>query len=305
MTFPQLTPARRLALLEPPTGRVRLVLDTDTDNEIDDQFALVYALLSPERLEVEAVYAAPYHNGRSDSPADGMRKSYDEIRRVLDRLGRDGEGFAFPGSTAWLSSPNHPVPSAAADDLVRRARAERETPLYVVAIGAITNVASAILTAPDIMENIVVVWLGGNPVFWPQATEFNAVQDMIASRLIFDSGVPLVHVPCMTVTEQLRLSRPEVDRFVRGRGAVGDYLARIFAEATGDDPMRTRSIWDLGPLVWLAHPEWASSALVHSPILTSERTWSHSPRRHFIREVYSIARDATFADFFQKLGRLS
>ena len=40
-----------------PNEKVRMVLDTDTYNEIDDQFALVYALLCPEKLNVEAVYA--------------------------------------------------------------------------------------------------------------------------------------------------------------------------------------------------------------------------------------------------------
>ncbi|MBE0698068.1 MAG: nucleoside hydrolase, partial [Anaerolineaceae bacterium] len=39
-----------------------MVLDTDTYNEIDDQFAVVYALLSPEQLQVEALYAAPFTN---------------------------------------------------------------------------------------------------------------------------------------------------------------------------------------------------------------------------------------------------
>src|ERR687893_736331 len=96
--FPVLDEARRLALLQPPAGRVRMVLDTDTYNEIDDQFALVYALLSPERLEVEAIYAAPFHNSRSSGPEDGMLKSYDEILRVLARLGREHDGFVFHGS---------------------------------------------------------------------------------------------------------------------------------------------------------------------------------------------------------------
>lgn len=83
---PQLSEAHRLARLAPPTGKVRMVLDTDTYNEIDDQFALVYALLSPERVQCEAVYAAPFHNDRSSGPADGMEKSYAEICRVLERL---------------------------------------------------------------------------------------------------------------------------------------------------------------------------------------------------------------------------
>lgn len=46
--------ADRLRLLTPPTGKVRAVLDTDTFNEIDDQFAVVQMLLSPERIDLEA-----------------------------------------------------------------------------------------------------------------------------------------------------------------------------------------------------------------------------------------------------------
>ncbi len=90
-----------------------MVLDTDTYNEIDDQFALVYALLST-KLVVEAVYAAPFLNERASSPADGMEKSYDEILRVLTRLGHRSEGFAFRGSAGYLPSVAKPVHSPAA-----------------------------------------------------------------------------------------------------------------------------------------------------------------------------------------------
>ena len=161
-----LTAARRLELLEPPAGHVRMVLDTDTYNEIDDQFALVYALLSPERMTCEAIYAAPFHNQRSSGPEDGMLRSYAEIGRVLERLGRVPDGLVHPGTKAWLPALDQPVRSAATDDLIARARAGGAGPLYVVAIGAITNIASALLAAPDIAERIVVVWLGGQPIGW-------------------------------------------------------------------------------------------------------------------------------------------
>ncbi len=42
----------------------RMVLDTDAYNEIDDQFALAHILLSPDRVQLEAIYAAPFHNSR-------------------------------------------------------------------------------------------------------------------------------------------------------------------------------------------------------------------------------------------------
>ena len=59
-SFPQLSQAQLVERLTPPEGIARVLIDTDTANEIDDQYALAWALLSPERLVVEAVTAEPY-----------------------------------------------------------------------------------------------------------------------------------------------------------------------------------------------------------------------------------------------------
>jgi inosine-uridine nucleoside N-ribohydrolase len=280
-----------------------MVLDTDTYNEIDDQFALVYALLSPERMTCEAIYAAPFANSRAPSPEDGMLKSYDEILRVLDRLGRPHAGFVFRGATTWLSSVDHPVSSAAVDDLINRAKADPDHPLYVVALGAITNIASALLAAPELSQQIIVVWLGGNPSYWDRATEFNVSQDMLAARLVFDSGVPLVHVPCINVTEHLRTTEAELERFVKGRGRIGDYLFDSYSAYYDQHFARSKELWDLGPIAWLVNPEWVDTVLIPSPMLTMDHTWSHDPHRHLIREARSVHRDAIFGDLFQKLER--
>jgi len=55
-----------------PDRPVSLVIDTDTFNEVDDQFALASALRPPEAMQVEAIHAAPFHNNRSTGPAEGM-----------------------------------------------------------------------------------------------------------------------------------------------------------------------------------------------------------------------------------------
>ena len=221
MTFPKIAEATRLQRLRPPAGRVRMVLDTDTYNETDDQFAVVHALLSPERLAVEAIYAAPFHNERCDGPGHGMELSYREILRLLERLGRSPDGFAFRGATDYLGAGGAARDSAAVRDLVARGRAApADDPLYVVAIGAITNVAAALLLEPALVEKIVVVWLGGHALHWPDTREFNLRQDLAASRTVLDCGVPLVLVPCMGVTSHLLTSVPEIERHVApARGA--------------------------------------------------------------------------------------
>jgi len=289
---------QRLAL---PVGPVNMVLDTDTYNEIDDQFALVYALLSPN-LTVEAIYAAPFFNERSSGPGDGMIKSYEEILRLLERLGRPHQGFAFKGSDRYLGDYDHPVKSEAVEDLIARARRPRSSSLYVVAIGAITNIASAILLAPDIMEKIVVVWLGGNPVEWPTASEFNLKQDVPASQLMFDCGVPLVHVPCKNVAEHMRTTLPEMERYVKGRGPIGDYLFEIYEQHFADHFARSKVLWDVTTIAFLNNPAWTPSEIRPAPILNTDLTWSAPPPgRHVHRVGTDVKLDPIFADFFRKL----
>ena len=286
------------------TAARRAVLDTDTFNEIDDQFAVVHALLAPSQIRLEALYAAPFHNELSTGPADGMRKSYDELRRLLDRLPADTP--VFEGSTAWLPGPDTPVPSPAATDLIARAAtASKDDPLYVLTIGAPTNVASAVLTEPSIADRIVIVWLGGNPSGWPDALEFNAEQDLHATHVLLDGPAPLVHIPCRNVAEHLRTTRTEIEAYVRSAGPIGAYLADIYAGHVPDSPGRSKVIWDLAVVAWLIEPSWVPTAVVHSPLLTPAGTWSHDPRRHLIREAYAVDRDAIFADLFTRLAAAS
>ncbi|GAB3400518.1 nucleoside hydrolase [Flindersiella endophytica] len=303
--FSALSDAERVRRLEEPqlaAGQVDMVLDTDTYNEIDDQFALAYALLSPERIRLEAVYAAPFANPLLSGPAEGMRLSYEEILRVLERVGRTHEGFVFEGSSSWLPGHATAVDSPAADDLITRAAArDGERPLYVVAIGAPTNVSSALLKAPEIAEKIVVVWLGGNPSYWHPGAEYNVYQDMRASRVLLDCGVPLVHVPCVNVTEKLKTTLPEIDRHVRPYGTLGAYLAEIYEAHSDDHFGRSKEIWDVGAIAWLVNPDWAPSVLVPSPVLNDNHAWSHDPSRHLVREIRDLDRDAIFRDLFRKL----
>ena len=306
LQFPAVSDNQRIEMLKHPDNRpVRMVFDTDTYNEIDDQFALVYALISPE-LDVKAVYAAPFKNNRSNGPKEGMEKSYEEILRILGKLGRSSKGFAFRGSTSYLTDLKNPERSPAAMDLIERAKkSSPEDPLYVAAVGAITNVSNAILIDPTIIQNIVVVWLGGNGHNWPHQREFNFRQDLNASRIIFDSGVPFVQLPCTPVVTHFTTTVPEMERYVGGKGEIGDYLLKIFKEYRKDHFGWSKVLWDMTAIAWVINDKWLPSDLVHSPIVTDNYTFSVDRSRHLIRSVNFIHRDPIFRDFFTKLDKRS
>ena len=216
----------------------------------------------------------------------------------------------FAGSERYLQDARQPVRSAAAEHLVELAlRTPPDTPLYVLALGCVTNIASALLLAPEIAERIVVVWTSGYPSAVGLVNEsFNMEQDMVASRHLMDCGVPLVYLPGFHVGAQLRLSLAEMERYVRGRGAIGDYLHGLFTDnplwtILQVDRMQPYSwvIWDVICVAWLLQPQWVASTLVRTPLLTDDRRWQPGPGRHLMREAYAVDRDAIFNDFFGKL----
>ena len=302
----RLSASERTTLLEPPDGDVEIVLDTDTYNEIDDQFALVYALLS-DSIDVQAVYAAPFDNERSSDPADGMEKSYDEIIRLLDLLEDPAShDIAYRGATEFMDDIGVADENPATEDLVHRVRKQEDGPLYVVAIGAPTNVSSAIDRAPEIIENMVVVWLGGHPLSWHTADEFNLRQDLHASRVLFDSGVPLVLVPCKNVAEHLRMTVPELEHHLSGQGELSDYLLEIFTEyrQAEDRAVWSKEIWDLAPIAYLLEHDWIPTNVDHSPHLSENLRYSRDTSRHLIRVAKDARRDPIFDDFVRKLANL-
>jgi purine nucleosidase len=303
MQFPLIPEPTRLARLQLPAGQFRMVLDTDTYNEVDDQFALAYALLSPERLSVEAIYAAPFYNSRSDSPADGMERSYEEILRLMDKMGRMETNIVKKGSTRYFD-PAQPEQSAAVLDLIERAmRSTDDDPLYVVAIAAITNIATAIVLEPRIIEKIVVVWLGGHALHWPHTREFNLRQDVPAAQIVFDSGVPLVHIPCEGVTTHLQTTIAELEHYLSNKNSLCDYLISIVRDYEGNPYAWSKVIWDVVTIAYLVNPEWVPTSLVHSPVLTDNVTWSTDSSRHLMRYAYYLYRDPIFRDLFLRLSR--
>ena len=288
-------------------GVIKTILDTDTYNEIDDQFALVQMLLSKERIDVLSINAAPFSmNNRSDDPQKGMELSYEEIFRLLKKINFKKNNFVFKGSTKYVGFDKKPINSPAADNIIENAlRCSENDPLYVIAIGAITNVASAILKEPEIINKIVVVWLGGNALYWPENNEFNLKQDIGGAQVLFDSGVSLVLVPCKGVTSHLISTVPEIEKYIEPHGEIGKFLAMRFKEYNNNHKGWSKEIWDMAAVSWVLNEEWAPTNIAPSPILLDDKTWTFDENRHPIKIVYDIKRDLILQDFIEKLENFS
>lgn len=301
-----LTEKQRLAMLTVPKGPVDVVIDTDTFNEIDDQFAICYAIRRADRVNVRAIYAAPFLNQHSVSPEDGMVKSEAEICKLLAFLGEEREVYA--GSRRFLPDEKIPVASPAAEDLCRRAMDySPEKPLYVVGIGAITNVASALLMKPEIADRIVIIWLGGHALEWEDNFEFNLRQDIAAGRVVYGSGAPLVMVPAQQVTSSLKTTRYELDYWLRGKNPLCDYLVQNTVDEVGPEAQGrawSRVIWDVAAIAWLLNDDrlMMRTRLMPTPMPGYDHRWHFPEGTPLCQYVYYVSRDDVFTDMFACLA---
>jgi hypothetical protein len=289
-----------------PSGKLDMVLDTDTYNEVDDQFALCYSLLSPERLNVEAIYAAPFLNERSRDAKDGMEQSYGEILRLMHTMGRKTEGLVFKGVGRFMQGPEDAIDCPAARDLVKRAMARPEgDPLYVVAIGAVTNIAAALVMEPKITEKIVVIWLGGHALTWPDTREFNLKQDLHAVRTVLDCGVPMILVPCMGVSSHMITTVHELNASIGGKNEMCDALIELVKAYSPDHFGWSKPLWDVAAIGLMLHEKWASYIWEESPLITEDVRWAKGENRPLIRVVEQLDRNAIFHDLFMKLSAVT
>ena len=234
-----------------------------------------------------------------------MEKSYAEIKKILSFMKENVD--AFKGSKSYLTDENTPVESDAADDLVKRAKLySAEKPLYVVAIGAITNIASALIKAPEIAENIVIVWLGGHARHFHDTNEFNMKQDIAAARVIMKSGAPFVQLPCMGVVSGFTVSKPELECWFKGKNELADYLAKSTveeAEIYTAVKTWTRCIWDVTAVAWLLNDDdrFMLSRIEKTSLPTYDYHYTADPDGEPMRYVYHINRDVLLADLVKKI----
>ena len=277
-----------------------VILDTDAYNEVDDQFCIAYCMRAPERVKLLSINAAPFFNRRSESAGDGMEKSYREIFRVMDLVDPNAQIPVYRGSASFMTDPKIPVESDAAENIIRTVM-ESEEPVLVLAIGAITNVASALVKCPELAERMAVIWLGGHALQHPHSREFNMKQDIPAAKAVFDSGVPLLQIPCAGVCTEFVTSIPELEYYLRKKNALCDYLVDNVAEECAHIYAGSRIIWDVTAAATLICPYGCEIVRLPRPKITEDSCYSFDSARPHYLYVRKLHRDVIYGDLFKHL----
>ncbi len=285
----------------------KVIVDSDTYNEMDDQYAIAYAIAS-DKMEVLALNAAPFHNDRSRDFGDGMEKSYEEILRVLEHIGKTGQYPVFKGSRTRINDDPElrPVDSPAARNIIKLAH-ETDEIIYILALGAITNVVSAAMIDPSICDRICVVWLGGHCFDFRDLGEFNLAQDYAAGQLLLNLDVPLIMLPaCDHGTKVLQVRLPDMQE-IKGDSPAAVFFRETLPEEFNGDYYENgweRVIWDIAAPGAVAVPEGYSFSVIPAPVFGDNWQYAFDRTRRKIIFMEKVDRDTVVHDAFACLSSL-
>ena len=278
--------------------KLRVIIDTDTACEADDPFAIAYALMSP-KLIVKAIVAE--HFARPGS----MEKSFEAARKVTQAMGSAVpvlHGEEGPEGTGGISE--------GVETMIREARTEESRPLFILCMGALTNVDRALREAPDIAQAVTIVTIGGHgyetsPIPW---REFNFGNDVAAANRVLQSGAEVWQIPA-DVYGTIRVGLAELQEQVMPYGAIGRYLFEqmVVYNATPEADWTAGESWSLGDSPAVAavlHP--ACGHFGPQKVKTVNEDTSYSPLEGG-REIW-VYRDLDsrylLGDFYAKLHLL-
>ncbi len=238
-------------------SRQHVILDADTGNEVDDLFAIVRLLLEPS-IKVTALNATQWQASHWSIP-DSMENSHRLNQVLLGHMGlsvktrRGGVDRMFD----WGDKAQH---SAAAYEIIKQARAKAPgEKLTIVALGALTNVASAIYIDPSIEERIRLYWLGTRYDFDADIltrVDFNCVMDVQAVEILLGSKVEM-HVMPSNVAAAMKFTYSETEGRLQGLHPVADFLCKRWQDHL-DGGRQERVLWDLALVQAVLHPELAT-----------------------------------------------
>lgn len=280
--------------------KINLILDTDTYNECDDQFALSYMLKNQKLFNVEAITVAPYsHKTRNISVKDGQELSYNEILKICNLVDFNTEDKVFKGSMDYIQN-GYNDDNEAVNKIIEIAQKNDKT--YIIAIGAITNVALAIKKQPKIIDKIEVVWLGGNELNYKDNLEYNFRQDIEAVKIVLNSKVKLTILPCKNVVSELRIDINTLKENIGNKSELCNYLIDRFYNDGYHGIQEERVIWDISCIAYIINKDWFEFKQISCPNIREDTSYELTENKHNITFVTKVDKDKIYKDLFRKLG---
>lgn len=316
LLFSLLVYSCNFAVKEDLESQKRILLDTDTNNEIDDQHALAYLLFNKDKFNIEGVTV-------NSTKEESVKLDSLEAQRILKlckseeiplRMGAD---HSFNDIKSHVDSSSFEGDSAI-NFIIKKANSNSGQRLIILAIGKLTNIALAVKKEPNIVNKIRLVWLGSN---YPESGEHNQVADIAAMNYLLNSDIPFEMVTVRygkpSGTDAVKVSKAQILKRMAGKGPqtvnpvegrhggkfynFGDYSINLFKNYQMDGDPPSRPLFDMAAVALVKNAKWADSKKIPAPIYTDGR-WKQRPKNKrsiTIRENFHTY--AILSDFFSTM----
>ena len=308
--------AREQQSVNATSTKIRIILDTDANNELDDQHAIAYMLFNSDIFDVEGITVNATHGG------GGIAKHYDEAERIVKLCNYYPQMKIYSGAdgiyqdiVADVSKPTFDG-KAAVDFIISRAHANDDRKLILLAVGKLTNVALALAKDPSIADKVRIVWLGAN---YPADGEYNLEADTTAVNPVLqsqaeveivtvrydeDSGTDAVWAYLDDIKRIMPGKGPHISEPVTGRHGgqftnFGDYSVELFEKFEGHP--EHRPLFDMAAVAILKNPSWAKHKTIPVPKLVGY-AWEDqpdNPKQVLLWEYFD--KDAIIGDFYKTM----
>jgi purine nucleosidase len=299
--------------------KIRVLLDTDANNELDDQHAIAYLLFNGDYFDVEGITVNKTIDGGD------VEQHYKEAERVVKLCNLYNKIVIYKGANGTFDEIKQYVNEPDFDGIdavnliIERAHAKSDRKLVLFPIGKLTNIALALSKDPSIASKVRIVWLGSN---YPDPGEYNLDDDISAMQYILDAEVDfeivMVRYDKPSGTDAVRALLSEIEEKMPGKGPTiakpvpgrhgneftnfGDYSISLFRnidEYHGDPP--SRALYDMAAVAIVKNPSWAIPTEISSPEYVNE-TWIDRPensRKIIIWENFD--KESIMHDFYSSM----
>lgn len=305
-------PHRNIA--DKDSNKIRVLLDTDANNELDDQHAIAYMLFNGQAFDVEGITVNRTFNGGS------IDEHYEEADRIVRLCGLHSQIKIYKGASGTYDEiKNHVFESEfdgskAVNFIIERAKVKDDRKLVLLPVGKLTNIALALKKDPSIASKIRIVWLGTN---YPDPGEYNFVNDNTAIEPILTSDVKfemvMVRYGKPSGTDAVVAYLTDIRKIMPGKGPhisdpvigrhggsftnFGDYSVSLFKNFREENS--SRPLFDMAAVAIVKNPDWADRVTIAAPKFSGGK-WidqPDNPRKIVIWENFD--KEKIMQDFYQ------
>ena len=297
--------------------RLKVIFDTDANNELDDQHALAYLLFNEVIFETVGVTVNATVNGGK------LINHYHEAQRILKLCNKE-EIPLINGADKGFTAIENTIDQIdydgreAVDFILNETKKDF---IIIIAVGKLTNVALALKKDPSLSKRTKIVWLGSN---YPDPGEYNQENDTVAMNYVLKSEIPFEMVSVRygktTGTDAVSVTMGEINDHMPGKGPVantpvkgrhdglfntfGDYSVSLFKNIEAhDNESYTRPLFDMVAVAILKNQKWGEKRQIPAPVLIDGK-WverPNNPRKIDLWENFD--RDALINEFFTSMEK--